>query len=129
MVNSCIEVVPKAPPSVRTDTNNTSRSLVMAPCRTHPLTGWLKARIVAVMTLAPAAPETEGFFAEVNPYITPQEMSQRTGLSPRTMLRGLQEHRIQPRVRKELELTHISPPNGNSKPRDIAEGRMLSTIC
>jgi len=52
------------------------------------------------MTLAPAAPDTEGFFAEANPYITPQEMSQRTGLSPRTMLRRLQEHRIQPQLRQ-----------------------------
>jgi len=63
------------------------------------VSSWLEARIVADMPLAPAAPETEGFFAEANPYITPQEMSQRTGLSPRTMLRRLQEHRIQPLLR------------------------------
>jgi hypothetical protein len=46
MPRGCMEVVPKAPPLVTTDINNTSHSLVIAPCRTHPLTGWLEARIV-----------------------------------------------------------------------------------
>jgi chromosome partitioning protein len=52
------------------------------------------------MTGAAASLELEAFFPELTPYITPQEMARRTGLSSRTMLRKLHERRIHPHLRQ-----------------------------